>query len=326
MRALIVVVGLLILIGAGALIAPSFIDWTQYKDEISAQVEKETGRRLVIGGGISLQLLPAPALAVEDVQLANIDGASAPNMVSLKSLRVRVALSPLVRGEIQVESIVLVEPVIELERLVDGRVNWAFGALGGDPDASELDAASLPPLTLDSFMIEDGTIVYQDTSAGLIETVSDINAEISAVTLTGPFKATGTLTARGMPFAADLQTGDISGGPVPVSLSLKVPGSDAATQFNGTVDIAEHGVRLDGKFDGSGQDLDEALTILGAAPLPALAKPFAARGNVAYFEDEVAVTDMTIELGDDRGTGDVAVTLGDEILDRGFPAPDEARF
>jgi uncharacterized protein involved in outer membrane biogenesis len=50
--------GLVVVLVAAALIVPSFINWNEYKGEITAEVEKRTGRTLVIGGDIGLTLLP----------------------------------------------------------------------------------------------------------------------------------------------------------------------------------------------------------------------------------------------------------------------------
>ncbi|HAD24243.1 MAG TPA: AsmA family protein, partial [Alphaproteobacteria bacterium] len=66
----------LTLILLAALIVPSFIDWNRFKAEIESQARLATGRELTIGGDISFSVLPAPTLAVADVALANIPGAS----------------------------------------------------------------------------------------------------------------------------------------------------------------------------------------------------------------------------------------------------------
>ena len=86
------------------------------------------GRKLVIDGDLQFSVLPAPRLSVRDARLANIEGASTPDMVRLKSLEVRIRFLPLLQGRIEVESVTLVEPVIELEILADGRANWQFAA------------------------------------------------------------------------------------------------------------------------------------------------------------------------------------------------------
>ncbi|HEY5598833.1 MAG TPA: AsmA family protein, partial [Kiloniellales bacterium] len=72
----------LVLLVAAVLIAPSFVDWNAYKDRIAAEVHAATGRELAIDGNISLALLPAPALSVEIVRLANAAGGSEPTMVA----------------------------------------------------------------------------------------------------------------------------------------------------------------------------------------------------------------------------------------------------
>src|SRR5581483_10350280 len=85
-----------------------------------------TGRALTIDGDISLSLLPSPALSVAGVRLANIQGGSTADMARLKSLDVSVSLIPLLSGNVQVTRVTLVDPVVLLETLPDGRANWQF--------------------------------------------------------------------------------------------------------------------------------------------------------------------------------------------------------
>ncbi|MCH8189211.1 MAG: AsmA family protein, partial [Proteobacteria bacterium] len=120
-----VVVLLVLLIGA-AFAVPGFIDGNAYKSRIISLAESATGRSLAISGDVSLRLLPSPALSVEGVRLANVADAATAEMLSLESVQVQVALWPLLRGKVEVRSVRLVEPVIELEILADGTANWGF--------------------------------------------------------------------------------------------------------------------------------------------------------------------------------------------------------
>ena len=86
---------LLVLLIAAVLIGPGLVDGNQYKADIQAQAKKLTGRALTINGDIRITVLPAPALIANDVSLANVPGAAAKSMVSLKYLEVRVAMAPL---------------------------------------------------------------------------------------------------------------------------------------------------------------------------------------------------------------------------------------
>jgi len=104
-KVLIAVVVVLIAAVAGVLIVPGFIDWNNYKGQITARVKSATGRDLVIGGDIKVSILPFPVLEVEDVRLSNLKGAAAKDMVRLKTLKVSIAFGPLLSGNIQVKSI-----------------------------------------------------------------------------------------------------------------------------------------------------------------------------------------------------------------------------
>ena len=122
-----------------------------------------TGRDLVIDGDISLSLLPSPTLSVSGVRLANLPGGSSPDMARLKSLDVHVALVPLLSSKIRVTRVTLIEPVVLLERLPDGRANWQFvppanasGAAGtASPGAADGPAAQI---SIDNFTIENSVI------------------------------------------------------------------------------------------------------------------------------------------------------------------------
>ncbi len=221
------VVGVVLILLATALIVPSFIDWNDYKDEIAAQAGAFTGRELVIGGDIGLTLLPAPALVATDVRLANVDGAADADMIRLKSLEIRVALGPLLSGEIQVGKVKLVEPVVNLEILADGRKNWEFARRheGGEtaaPGSAPGGGTGLPlAVRLDSVEIENGVVVYRDAAAGTAERIDDLNATVSATSLRGPFAFTGRLRVRDIPLGLRIAVGEIvEGRAVPITMTL----------------------------------------------------------------------------------------------------------
>ena len=104
---------------ATVLILPTFINWNQYREEIASQVRKALGRELNIKGDIKLTILPSPALAINGIHLANVEGSSTADVVTLKSLEVNIALIPLLGQNIQITSVRLVEPVINIEILED---------------------------------------------------------------------------------------------------------------------------------------------------------------------------------------------------------------
>ena len=86
---------LLVVILGGAVVLVMSIDFNQYKGLIAEQVKRATGRELTIAGDFKLALSLTPALAVDNVSLANLPGASRPQMVTLKRLEVQMQLLPL---------------------------------------------------------------------------------------------------------------------------------------------------------------------------------------------------------------------------------------
>ena len=147
-------IGLVILLVGAVWLAPALIDWNVYRTEIARLARSGLGRDVAIDGAIRVRLLPAPSLRAEGVRIANIPGTASPSMAEAERIEARVALWPLLGGRIEFESIVLVAPVIRLERLGDGRRNWAMNPEGVaaaptddgfDVDAGDLIEADQPP-------------------------------------------------------------------------------------------------------------------------------------------------------------------------------------
>ena len=260
---------LLVVLVAAILVAPSFVDWNGQKGRLAAQFKDLTGRDLTIAGDVSLTLLPAPALSAEEVSLANLAGASAPEMARVRRLDLRIALSPLLRGDVQVESLVLVEPEILLEVLPDGRHNWdlspadpASAAKAEQPAESSEDVAtgdsiSAPQIRLDQVTLRRGRIIYRDDLGE--ERIDDLNADISAASLDGPFDFEGSAEFGGSPLEFDIRLGRLpKKGAAPLNITLGLPGVDTALRFNGSVSNLPDNLVLQGRTQLSGSNLRAA--------------------------------------------------------------------
>ncbi len=308
--------GLATVLVAALLIAPSFVDWNAHKGRIAKEIFDLTGRDLAIDGDVSLAILPAPALSAARVRLANIEGGSAPAMVELDALKVRIALLPLLRGEVQVESVDLVRPRILAEVLPDGRKNWEIEAGGGvdrpatDPDAPAGGVAGA--IRLDLVTITDGTLIYRDAAAGQEERIEGLYTEVAADSLKGPFEAKGQAKIRGMVTEFDVSLGGlVSAGATPLSLTLGVPEAAATLQLAGA--LSRHGERvsLRGRLKGRGESL---AALVAALPFdmslpPVFARPFSTETDIAADQDGVAISKLSVQLGDTKAEGDLRFTL-----------------
>jgi len=323
-KALIGFVVLVVVVLGGALIAPSFIDWNARLPEITAQVKAATGRDLSVDGRLEVRLLPAPMLTVRGVKVGNAPGASAAHMATLDAVEVRVALLPLLSGQVQVQRVRLVKPQIHIETFVDGRTNLEFSApasaaaptasvpSGGAPSN---DAASTLGVRLDHFEIIDATIEYRDAKTGTVERVEGLDTTLRATSLQGPFEAQGQVRLRGVPVTFDASLGQIiKGRTVPINAVIKAPGG-TRVQISGAALEMETAPRFKGKVKAEGTNLAAMLNaITGDTAAPgSLQQPFTLESTVSATAKDVAVRDLDISLGTTRATGEADVGLMDGL-------------
>ncbi|MFQ6017206.1 MAG: AsmA family protein [Kiloniellaceae bacterium] len=311
-----ILLGLVVLLLAAILIGPGLVDWNAHKDRIAAEARKLTGRELTIDGDINLALLPAPALSADKVRLANIEGGSAPVMAELESLEVRIALMPLLRGRVQVETVSLVKPLILLEVLPDGRKNWDL--VTAKPDAPAASGGATEPglagqVRLDSVTISDGTVVYRDAAAGREERIEKLNAEIAAGSLEGPFAAAGDAVVRGLETEFRVDLGRLlDAGATSLNLALGLPRAGANAQFGGALSLHPDGASLRGRVKVAGDSLAALIGELsGETDVPAiLAKPFGLVTELSADRAQVSAAELALRLGEMSIDGDLQVTLG----------------
>lgn len=318
----------LALLGAIVIVGPSFVDSNALKREITAQARAATGRDLTIGGNLEIRIFPAPALTANNVSLSNAAGTESADMVSLKAVEVRVALMPLLSGQVQVQRIRLLSPVVNIEKFADGRTNLelkpegqieppAVVADGGAPSQNgpaQVQSAGLD-IRLDNFEVVDGLVVYRDAATGAVERVEDIDATLRAGSLNGPFEAQGQARVRGVPLAFEVSLGQIiEQRTVPVNAILNAPGG-ARIQVTGAVLGLEAEPHFKGKIKASGDNLAQLIDAV-SAPESApnlLDQNFALDSEIDASATSVALSELEVQLGKARTTGNVAVALGDGV-------------
>ena len=319
MKKIVIALVVLVMLLAGAvLIGPSFIDWNSYKGQIVAAIKDNTGRDAAIDGGIAFSLLPAPALSVEALRIANFDGAQAMEMLQLKELRVRVAIGALLERRIVVEQLELIEPVIALEIAEDGKTSWDVQIAAGENAAAPAeDGSGSAPLdiSLANVVVSGGSVSFHDRRSGTSEKVEDLQMTVSASSLSGPFDMTGSMRARGIPVSLELKTGSIKPDqPLKFNFKATLPEHDAEVRFNGQMLQPIPTGLLSGNLEIVGSDAARLAAAAGQTSLPAmLAQPVSVNGTLMASPDAVAINDTAIKLGAFSGNGAVSVTLGDPM-------------
>ncbi len=175
-------------------------DANNYKPEIIEQVENATGRTFTIDGDIHLSIFPWVGLSVENVALGNADGFKAKQFAAIQQLDVKVNVLPLIKKEVQVNTIRLHGLDVSLEVASDKSNNWSSLLQSKEASADEASAAEaakeaateqtiaeesgaipLQSLQVEGFEFVDATIRYDDQSSNTKATVSELNLTTSAI-------------------------------------------------------------------------------------------------------------------------------------------------
>ena len=87
----------LILLLVTALVGPLFVDWGGYRNAFEAEIARLTRLDVRISGPINVRLLPTPILTLQRIAIGRPDG---PARVKAETLRIELALGPLMRGQL----------------------------------------------------------------------------------------------------------------------------------------------------------------------------------------------------------------------------------
>lgn len=185
-KLLIVVFGLFGLVAVALVVIAVTVDPNDYKDQIQAQVKKQTGRDLLLSGPLELSVFPWLGVQANDVALSNAQGFSDPQMASIQHVEVRLRLLPLLKKQIRLGKVTLAGLVLNLERKADGQSNWDdLTAKAADkpeePVAEPEDeaAGSLPDLSVEGLALEDARIQWRDS--GELTVIDGLNLSTGAI-------------------------------------------------------------------------------------------------------------------------------------------------
>ena len=315
------VVGIFALLIAAAVVAILVVDLNQYKGEIEAELEAATGRDVNLVGNIHVTFWPSIGAAVDQVEIANVAGGSDQPMLEVETLQVVVAITPLLSGNVQVESIRIVKPTLLVETLADGSSNLTFEpeqAGGSGSSVSTSGGGSPTPVRIDQIDVVDGTIIYRDIATGREETIEQINLSAEARSLQGPFQADGTLSMKGIEtsFAADI--GSLTRPSLPVSLRLGMNGQAARITFTGQVTSLETDPKANGSLLVQADSLAAVLAPfdvpISSASDQLFDQSFELDTQLSASAVEVSLRDLALSLGDLRAVGDASVSM-DELTE-----------
>ncbi len=223
MKRILLVVPFIIIVALGALlVVPSFLDWNSYKGQVQSQIKEFTGYDVDLKGDLAFSFLPEPTLYIEEAQLSAGEGVFA----SFARLDVHISPVPLLSGALVVRSIGLVKPAFSLRVSGSGAQNWMTpklqAVMSGRGRSSQSGSGLLRSISLQNISIEQGRFRYVDDRGASAIEIDQIDLDIQASTLQGPFNVEGSVVYAGSPLAIKAAVGALTPGAQSISLSARL--------------------------------------------------------------------------------------------------------
>lgn len=287
---------LLLVIGLAAYLSFSF-DINDHRDRLTAEVERLTGRPLEIGGDIGLSVFPWLGIEAKALSLGNLPQFGESPLARVERIEARARLLPMLRGEFEVERIIIDGLTLELVRTADGQENWTTPAARADrsPAAGATsdtasaagDARGLAGLALaiGTLELRSARIGFTDLQAGARHVIDALNFASEAI-------------QPGTPFPLRLAFNADSGGTAAGAERLR----------------AELTLTAQAKLDTAAQRLTlselEIVSRLAGASLPgrALTPKLQGTASIDLATGAAVMEDLVLTLEDTRIQGRIALT------------------
>ena len=354
-KLLFLVFGIVAFLVVAGIVISLLIDPNDYRDEIAAEVKRETGRDLHIEGDLELSLFPWLALNVGRTTLGNAPGFGDEPFLSFDEARLSIEVMPLIFGDgVHIGAIVLDAFELNLAVARDGRNNWqdipehAEAQREAEQDDAEPDAGAGDDvsgegditLSVASIRISNAAVGYDDAQAGESYRLTNFNFETGRISGADPIDIESS-------FDFELQPAGLAGD-FSIVTSLQ-PSEEHGIQL-GVTEISTMGIDLVISPDWTTSTAAVAVPAFSPKSLmqrlniepPVTADPAALGsmqlgGSLELTEQAFALTDVAMRLDDTnfRGSfsvardekGTISIDLAGDSIDLGRymePASDAA--
>ncbi len=296
-RFLVVLGGVVVVALFVALLAPLFIDWTDFRKNFEDQASRIIGKKVTVHGSVDARLLPFPSVTMHDVRVGQeTDGSP---IVQVEQFSMDAELAPFLSGEALIFDMRVVNPKVKLRLLKDGTLDWTRGS------QPEIPAKTV---VLENVHVTGGDVQFIDDQSGRSRHVSGLNAEMSAKSLAGPWRIEGDASLDGEhgSFTISSNQPDETGTlrmrtrlqpdkrPVTVDLDGELKLVDSKPNYQGTVSAAIE------NRDGKNNDKNKL--------------PPRLKGKFELTNESVRIPEYRLEVGP---VDDPYVVTGEATLDTG---------
>lgn len=262
-RFLLGVIALAALLLGILVMAPGLIPVGAYKGQIEKAASDAVGRKVTIGGNITLKIVPNTAFRVEDLVVADAEGFPGPHLARVKIAEIGVKLAPLLQRQVEIERFVLTEPDIRLVKRADGAINWNLAKT--DQPAAAGAAPEIRDIRLGDVRLVGGKASYTDAPAGKSYALDNIDASVKLASLAEPLEVEGTLKFQGAPTKIKLVLTTLSQIAKGEAANLKLDATlGAATAAADLAVVTKDALSYSGPLKLNAPNLPEFARILGS--------------------------------------------------------------
>lgn len=299
-RIFVAIGGLLVVALFSALLAPYFIDWTNFRRDFELQASRIIGKKVVVHGDVDARILPFPSVTMNDVRVGE-DGTGGA-LVTAQSFSMETELAPFLSGEALIYNMHIDQPKVRLKLTEDGTLDWVRT---GTP---EIPASTV---TLEKVTITGGDVLFVDEQTGRDRHVTGLDMDLSAKTLAGPWKVSGKGALDGHTGSFVLSTSLPDKGNVPLKLRLLPDDPSLVAELEGVIGLTDLRPEYKGSFNIREKfRTEEADTVAdgtkSAAPRIA--------GAFELMNDRLRVPEYEFKMGD---PADPYIVTGEATIDAG---------
>jgi AsmA protein len=213
----------LLLLLLAAVVVPLYVDPNDFKGPLGRQLEARLGRPVEIQGDIGLSVFPWLGFEVGRVTLGNPPGWKDPTFASVEAADVRVRLLPLVRRQVEMDTVEIRGLDLRLTRDREGRTSWEglFGPAAsagakpsGEKEPTATSGPALAALAIGGLDLRDARVAWTDEATGQHFAVDGLRLKTGAI---------------------------LPGQPVPLDVSLRLhsraPALDGEATLEGQLDL-----------------------------------------------------------------------------------------
>ncbi len=278
------------------------LDFDRFKPLIVEAVKQTTGLELVLHGNITITPGFNLKVAVDNVNIGGIPWESRSETATVKRCEMSLALSRLIRGFVQIDRLVFIEPDVFIETRAAGKINIPETEINRRKLPSGVTSGRIPILPVREVQVKKGRFSYKNDFSGKIYSLnverltltatdmgSQVRMEILGLLNGRPVEAEGSLGSPG----ASIDSND------PWTVNLTAKAGDAVASVQGTIKDMRKLKGISLKTHVQGPSISSALSLAGMRLAQDLGS-FSLDAALSDPEGRLSLGPISLLLGSDK--------------------------